>query len=955
MRKLMVGIGIVAALAMLAAPQTGWAQSSGSTGQIIGTVTDSNGGPMPGASITATNTETGFVRTAIADTAGFYRLQLLPPGIYDVRATLDGFKTEVKKGLHVSLGASVRIDYVLSESAVAEEIVVTAEAPVIETTNPSVAASVGDREIANLPLKGRDFTDFAILVPGTVAADPTQSGGRGGLNMGARGIQNSFNIDSSNSQSSFFGEERGGTRPPFTFSQAAIKEFQVIKSSYNLQFNASGGVLNAITKSGTNRFKGEVFYYYRDDGFVSEDALGFDSDAFEQKQYGFAFGGPIVRDKLHFFVSYDSQDYTTPYEARFRDFPEDRIDEWEAITGLDYYNETGEIEQTNDADVIMVKLDWQLSDNHLLTFRDNYSSQEGENLTSSYSNTGRSNNGLEENSFNSFVVSLNSVLSEDSFNELIVQYSAEERPRTANNTTLPETGIYGYKGTWGQNQFLPNFLDEDRIQIIDNYTYYVGDHTIKAGLNLDFVSFDDGFFRYGGGAYSYSEWDDFFNDEAYSYTQSFSDYEGKVKFDSDYYAFYIQDEWRTSPNFTLTYGLRYDLQDHDDPKETNPLYPDTGQIPDDTDNIAPRVGFAWDLAGDGKSVLRGGAGYFYDNTPTLLDANAMLANGVRVIRVSARCAYQECPSYPDRWAGLGDLESVTPDIFVFDPDFENPETWRISLGYEREVMTDFSLGVDLIYSETKNLERKFDQNIGGPTGELTPDGRPVYLPHYYGTNYPDFDQIMQFTSDARAQYRAIVLKGRKRFSNGWMLDASYTWSQAEDNDSNERSVSSSSAYPEDQFNLNGDWGPSNFDVEHKFVLSGSYQLPWDMMISGIIYIRSGFPYTAHDGRDLNNDGYSRNERAVVETSPGVFYHYDRNTFRQPYFRNIDLRLSKIIRFGRDLELEIIAEAFNLTNEDNMYTDETQLVNRYGEIDEDFGKLTQAGDPRSYQLGLKFRF
>jgi len=943
------------AAAVLLAPNAGWAQSSGSTGQIIGTATDADGGAMPGATITASNTETGFSRTAITDTAGFFRLDLLPVGIYDVKATLDGFRAEIKRGARVGLGSSVRIDYFLAESAISEEIVVTAEAPVIETTNPSVSASVGDRAIANLPLQGRDFTDFAILAPGAVAADETQGGGRGGINMGARGIQNSFNIDGSHSRSSFFGEERGGTRPPFTFSQAAIKEFQIIQSSYNLQFNASGGVMNAITKSGTNDFRGEVFYYYRDDSFIEEDALGFDSSAFDQKQYGFALGGPIVKDKLHFFVSYDSQDYVTPYEARFRDFPDGRQGEWEAITGLDYDNETGEIEQTNDADVILLKLDWQLSDNHLLTLRDNYSTQEGENLTSSYSNTGRSNNGFEENSFNSFVASLNSVLSENAFNELIVQYASEERPRTANNMDLPETGIYGYKANWGQNQFLPNFLDEDRLQIIDNFTYYLGEHTLKAGMNLDFVAFDDGFYRYGGGAYSYSEWDDFFNDEPYSYTQSFSDYDGAVKFDTDYYAFYLQDEWRTTPNFTLTYGLRYDLQAHDDPKETNPLFPDTGQIPDDTNNWAPRVGFAWDLAGDGKQVLRGGAGYFYDNTPTLLDANAMLANGVRVIRVSERCSYGGCPTYPDRWGGLGDLDSVTPDIFVYDPNFENPETLRISLGYEREVMTDFSLGVDLIYSETKNLERKFDQNIGAATGELTDDGRPVYVPYYYQSNYPDFEQIMTFTSDAEAEYKAIVLKGRKRFSNGWMLDASYTWSEAEDNDSNERSVSSSSAYPEDQFNLNGDWGPSNFDVQHKFVMSGSYQLPWDMMVSGIIYIRSGFPYSAMDGRDHNNDGYSRNERAVIETSPGVFYHYTRNTFRQPYYRNMDLRLSKTFIFGRNLELEIIAEAFNVTNEENMYTDETELVNRYGDIQDDFGELTQAGDPRGYQLGLKFRF
>ncbi len=957
MRRFMFGVGLLVVAALICVPQAGWAQSSQSTGQITGSVMDNDGGVLPGVTVEARNPATGFSRAAITDTDGFYRLDLLPSGTYDVKAVLSGFQTEVQRAVQVSLGSSVRIDYKLHASTVAEEIVVTAEAPIIETTNPSVASTVGNEQIANLPLQGRDFTDFAILTPGAVAADNSQQGGRGGLNIGARAIQNSFNIDGSNSQSNFFGEERGGTRPPFTFSQAAIKEFQVVKSSYNLQFNSSGGVINAVTKSGTNELKGEAFYYYRDDSFVEEDARGFDSNNFEQKQFGFALGGPVIKDKLHFFVSYDGQRYTTPYLAVFRDFPTDRTAEWEAMTGLNYANETGEIDQTNDADVYLAKLDWQLSDNNLLTIRDNYSKNEGENLTSSYSNTGRSNNGLEENKFNSFVASLNSVISEDAFNELIVQVSKEERPRTANTTETPEVGIYRYRAAWGQNNFLPNFLDEDHIQVIDNFTYYMGEHTFKAGINFDLTSFDDGFFRYGGGSYSFSSWDDFFNNDPFSYTQSFSDYDGKVKFDTNYYSAYVQDEWRTSPNFTLTYGLRWDMQDHDKPKETNPLFPNTGDIPNDTDNFAPRVGFAWDINGDGKSVLRGGAGYFYDNTPTLLDANAMLANGVRVIRVSNRCAYDECPTYPGRWNSLGDLEGATPDIFVYDPNFENPETWRLSAGYEKEILTDLSVGVDVIYSQTKKLERKLDRNIAD-NGGLTPDGLPTYDRH---ANYDGLDQIMQFTSDAKAKYKAIVLKARKRYSHGWMLDASYTWSEATDTDSNERSVSSSSSYPMDQFNLEGEWGPSNFDATHKFVLSATYQLPYGFMVSGIIYYRSGFPYSAMmDGWDSNTDGYTRNERALVETSPGVWYRYKRNTYNQPDFKNMDLRLSKTFSFGEDYELELIAEIFNVTNEANWTTRNTTLISYdWGgtnpQFEDNFGQGTDVGDPRSYQLGMKFRF
>ncbi|HSN54463.1 MAG TPA: carboxypeptidase regulatory-like domain-containing protein [Candidatus Sulfomarinibacteraceae bacterium] len=967
------------ALALAAlAPQAALGQSDASTGQLFGTVTDPEGASLPGATVEARNTATGFARRTATDRSGIYRIDLVPVGTYEVRAALAGFNTQVYRDVSVGLGAAVRLEFALELSAVEEEIVVTAEAPVVDTTNPNTSSTVSDQQIANLPLNGRDFTDFVLLTPGATFGDTDAvQGARGGLNVGARAIQNSFNIDGTNSQSSFFGEERGGTRPPFTFSQAAIQELQVIKSDYGTQFSSSGAVINAITKSGTNTFRGEVWTYSTDDSMVGDTAGNDNVDPREpreqtQIQYGFSLGGPIVRDRLHFFTSVDAQDFETPTFVRFRDFPFDRVADWEALTGLGFATETGgqasaesfgEIGTTNDALVFLVKLDWQLGADHLLTLRDNYATQEGENLTSGFDTTGLSNNGLEENSFNSLVVSLNSVLSENVFNEAYLQWSVEERPRTANVTSIPEVGIFQFRAAFGQNNFLPNHLDEERVQLIDNLTVYSGDHTFKLGVNLDFVTFDDGFLRYGGGSYSYNDWENepdlgqfdglLDGGTPFSYTQAFSDYDGTVTFSTNYYALYFQDEWRLAPSFTLTYGLRYELQDHDDPKETNPLYPFTGQIPDDGDNFAPRVGFAWDIGGEGKAVLRGGVGIFYDNTPTLLDANAMLTNGIRVVRYSVRCASNPgvCPDFPDRWSSPDELgDAVKPDIFVYDPSFENPQTLRASIGYERELASNFSLGVDVIYQDTEHLQRKWDQNLR-PDGGTTPDGRPTYVA---GEVYDDFDQIMQFFSDAEQEYRAVIIHGRKRFAGRWFLDASYTWASSKDHDSNERSVSSSSDFPEDQFNLDSSWGYSNFDVRHKLVASFGWQLPANFLISGIYTWRSGFPYTAGDGRDNNTDGYF-NDRALVEASPGVYVHSDRNTERQPDFQAFDLRLSWTANLGRDLQLELIGEVFNLFDSSNWLTDEFILVDRNGTIDPDFGSLTIPGSPRIFQVGAKFRF
>jgi len=958
-------VGFLALALIVLAPQSLVAQSNSTTGQLFGTVTDPNGAVMAGTTVEATNNDSGFSRRAVSDASGFYRMDLMPVGNYEVRGVLAGFKTQIYRDVYIGLGSSARIDFALQISAIEEEIVVTAEAPVVETTNPNASAKVSGQQIANLPLNGRDFTDFALLTPGATFGDTNAvQGARGGLNVGARAIQNSFNIDGANSQSSFFGEERGGTRPPFTFSQAAIKELQVIKSDYGTQFSSSGAVINAITKSGTNSFRGELWTYYTNDSMVGTTAGNDQVDPREpteqsQVQYGFALGGPIVRDKLHFFTSVDAQDYEIPMFVNFDEFPMDRVADWEALTGLDFDRETGgqtsptdfgEIPTTNDALVFLVKLDWQLGTNNLLTIRDNYSTQEGINLTSGYDNTGLSNNGLEENSFNSLVLTLNSVLSDNVFNEAYVQWAVEERPRGANNTDLPEAGIYPYLAAWGQNQFLPNFLDENRVQLIDNLTFYKGNHTFKFGANLDFVNFDDGFFRYGGGSYSFNDWegDEGFLDGGtpYYYRQAFSEYDGAVKFTNNYYAAYFQDEWRTTPNFTLTYGLRYEYQQHDKPKETNPLYPLTGQIPQDSNNFAPRVGFAWDIGGDGKSVLRGGIGMFYDNTPTLLDANAMLTNGIRVVRYTAYCFWDDnCPTWPNTWSVPADAgDAARPDIFVYDPSFENPETLRMSLGYEREIARNFSLGLSVIWQDTKKLQRKWDQNIA-PDGGTTPDGRPTYVD---GEEYDDFDQIIQFFSDAEQEYRSVILQGRKRFADNWFLDFSYTWSESKDHDSNERSVSSSSDFPQDQFDLSYSWGYSNFDATHKFVTNFGWQLPLNFMVSGIYTWRSGFPYSARDSNDNNGDGY-RNETAMVEVSPGVWELFDRNTERQPDFTTFDLRLSWTANLGKRMQVELIAEVFNLFDSSNW------LTNEFRYFDDDFGKNTLPGTPRIFQVGAKFRF
>ena len=491
----------------VAVPTVSLAQSDAATGSISGMVTDQDGSALPGVTVTCTNSETGFSRSRQTDATGRYALRLLPPGTYTLIAALDGFGRFEQQGVRAQVGSQVNLPIQLGLESVTEEIIVTSEAPVLETTKASLTSTVSDEELQSLPLNGRDFTDLVALTPQAVDIDS----GRVSVN-GQRGIMNSFNIDGADSNSSFFGEERGGTRPAFTYSAAAIKEFQVVRSSYSARFgNASGGIINAVTKTGTNDLHGEVFYFNQSDSFIeSKDALGNPISTFDRDQAGFNLGGPVVRDKFHYFFAYDSQRSETAF-PRNPDFQDD-LDEDPALNaawnqalidlGIDPTTEF-DYNSTNDQDVFLIRFDWAASDNHQVWLRSNWSTNEGENLTdTTFNTTGRSSNGFEENSFNTTVASLNSVIGNSSFNELNVQFSAEERPRAANTSGIPEINIDFFDAVIGQNQFLPNFLDEDKLEIQDNFSTFAGDkHTIKAGFNYTNVEFDDGFCRYCSGSY----------------------------------------------------------------------------------------------------------------------------------------------------------------------------------------------------------------------------------------------------------------------------------------------------------------------------------------------------------------------------------------------------------------------------------------------------------------------
>ncbi len=919
------------------------AQSNAATGRIRGEVRDQEGAPVASAAVTATHAARGAAFAAVSDARGAFVLDFLPPGDYRLDAERGGHTSSQVEVLRVDLGADILVRITLPRFG--ETLAATAEPPAVQTAVSDATTTIPREALETLPIKGRDFSDLVTLAPQAVIDREERAHIAGG-----RGIFNAFQVDGADNNSSFFGEEKGGVRPPFTFSMAAIETFQVVRDTTSAQFGSAGGVINAITRSGSNAFAGEIFWFHRDEDFVGTDANGNDPTTFRQDQFGAAAGGPLAADRLHYFVAVDVQDLANPTWREFND-PTGALEDPQNRAYLEQFidldRETGEITQTNDETALLAKLDWSPSIGHHFTLRHNGSDNEGLNLSDSYTSTGWSNNGSEADRFSVWAASLTSILTDSLSNELIVQWSDEDRPREANTTAIPEVIIGNYDASFGQKNYLPNDTAERRLQLIDNLTWFRGSHLFRAGVDLSRSSYDNTFFRYAGGSYRFASWDDFFSGKIRDYQQAFSDTGGSVSFDIRTLNAYLQDEWRALPNLTLKAGLRYERQDNPRAPQVNPAEPRTGLVPDD-DNWAPRLGFAFDPGNDGRGVLRGGWGVFHNTTPALLLSNAFLFNGVNIIRVRLTPSNPAMPDFPDRLDDASGLAGLTPDIYVFSDDFRQPRVERSFLGYEREVTPGWTVALEGSYGRFSRLERKRDANLN--IIGVNPDGSFIYSTG--NRPNPAFGRIVEFLSDAEGKYRSLVLSTRYR-RGPLQLTASYTYSKSEDNDSNERSVSTSSDFAEDQYRLDDNWGPSAFDVRHKGVAGFTWSLPARFVFSGLVLVQSGMPYTALSDSDENGDGYYT-DRARYE---GI--HFARNSFRQPSYRTVDLRLAKGFTF-RGMELQVMADVFNAFNASNRTTDlftyyTTDRATGEKTLREDFGDPRVAGEPRQFQIGMRIQF
>ena len=903
------------------------AQSENGSSSLEGTVKDQNGAIIQGATVIVKNTGTNLERTVTTNSNGSFSVNVLPVGTYNITTKSAGFvETPVEVILRV--GETTPIEIVLAPQGATVSVDVSANSGTIDAETQSTGSLISSRLVEDLPVRGRNFTEFVSLTPAVV-----QESDRNGLVIaGQRSINSNVAIDGADFNDALQGNQRGGNESVFFFTQTAVREFQVVRSGANAEVGrTNAGFVNVVTKSGTNDFRGEVFYFNRNDRLTSPDAFGRDLKN-AQNQFGGSIGGPIKKDRVFFFFGIEQNYLRVPFFVQFQNVPGVALPS--NLAALQ-----GEQRGTNNPTALFGRTDFVLNQANTLNIQYTYTRFRGENFNfdNPQQDTAVESNFTRNNSSNGLKASLVSVLNPQTINEVRAQIATDNRFE-APNSTDGQAVVAGF-GTLGGDRARPRLFDTRRFQFTDNLSYDVGKNNFRFGFDtninrvrqqresntqprFDFES------RAVSGVTIATGLENFINLRPRRFRQTFPTsanpedliYRGTQK----EIALFAQDKIKISKQLTVNAGLRYEAQFNPQPENPNPAFPETSLIPNDLTQFQPRLGLAYDVGGNSSTVIRLSAGIFAARTPANLFQRVTTDNGLNTQEIEiaevtacrnslvvnlANCRLRgpnAIVTFPNRLTAIQTAFIVRPRVFGFDPNFKNPRSFQVSATVEQKIGKDFVFTAGYIHNSTYNLQRRVDRNLFPPT--LQASGFPIFSATRPN---PTISQLEINESSAHSRYDALTLSVRRRFAQKFQFEANYTFANNRDNDSNERNFSRETTL--NPFNLQAEEGPSKQDVRHNLNVSGLVDLGYGFTISGIIVTRSGFPYTAliEDGTDTNNDLNDANERAVVN---GVVSQ--RFGFRQPYFFNLDLRLLKGFRFGETKRLDFSAEVFNVTRNTN---------------------------------------
>ena len=991
-----------------------------STGALYGTVTDAQGAAISTADVMAVRVDTGLRYHTVTDDSGDFRLELLPPGEYIARAEAAGMSPQDSPRVRVEVGAATKLVFRLMVAG-AKEMVTVSDAPqLVETQPSSVSALLDERAITDLPMNGRRYTDLSMLAPG-VTQDPRgmTSASNGDLAFGGiRGFQSSYLVDGADNNNGFFAQARGRYRAPYQFSNEVVQEFRVSSNTFGVELGRAGGaVVNVVTKSGSNHWHGTGFYFLRDSLMgAAPPFVGF-KPSDQQHQFGGTLGGPIRRNKAFFYAGFDQHIFHVPAVVEF-------LNGQTAVTPQPGTpSKPGDYEDCDpqvggmacDKDLVFasaaqlstmggnfgakllgnagfLKLDTSLTPRHYLSARLSTSRYYGANNVffdpaSPITNYGISGNGEEDVKTESASLALLSGLTPKLISHLRVQFSRDLQQSFPNSTDV-RTRIYGTIDAFGQSSILPRQTREHRLHLAETLSFAGGRHDWKFGGDA-MVTWDYNYFpSLFGGEYIYDNisvdpWTfvpmhgglqltplrAWAHDVPRYYVQNFGNPVSHP--DSNDYAAFVQDTIRLTSRLAVSLGVRYDLQTFGTKgMVSNSLWPASGRMPSDSNNAAPRAGFAYSIGHQRPLVLRGGFGIFYTRIPQIYQSAVINDNGLNgtFLSLDNTDYYQRqlFPAYPNAAVDCvrGPVVCTAPDalkpyltteVSAFAPNFTTPKVQQGSLSVERELADRFAAGLSYLYVHGENLIRARDVNLPPPTEY----SYPIY--DSSGTNFtgayypvdsfatwqmtqtmscpyppclndvvrpvPQVGAIDQFESAASSFYHGLTVSLRRRMTGGLYFQLAYTWAHAID-DGQDALVAGRPVTVQNSYSTSSERASSVTDQRHRLSLSwiaeprpfGRGQealgrLFNDWKLSGAMTFGTGRPTEARVNGDPNQDGNTSNDRL-----PG----YGRNAFLGPDYATVDLRLTRKLHLSERCRLELMVESFNVFNRDNqrfMITDD----------------------------------
>jgi outer membrane receptor protein involved in Fe transport len=1068
MRKFSLRAGLALALGFLLglAPDPALAQSSGS---ISGTAKDESGAVLPGVTVEATNAGTNAVRSATTGPDGFFTIPLLPPGLYNLKATLAGFSTFTRTGLKVNVSETALVNVPMKVGGQSETVEVTSQTPLIETANATLGIVIDEKKIVDLPLNGRNFTQLGTLIPGVVAPPAGLGGQAGDATPGGFGnVTGGFSVNGQRNQSNNFlldGATNNDTfntgfvlRPP----PDAIQEFKILTHSYSAEYGRnSGSVVNVVTKSGTNQWHGALWEFNRNDTFQERNFFVPETQPkpkLKQNQFGASLGGPLMKDKLFAFAYYEgyrntrgtTQNLLVPSEAQragnlggtVRDpltgqpfpggvIPANRISSISTKLLNDFMplpNSPGNRyivspEVVDNRDQAGGRLDYRLSDKHSMLGRFLWS-----HTNAATPKVQQPADALAIASLMDIMVSDTYMFSPSAINQ--VRFSVNKidaQPAVTSGLTndmyginvkntnplavgLPSIAISGFPGLGDPQQpFVQR--NNDVYQLTDDFSWLRGKHSLKFGIDfrqehmfIAFINRPNGDYNFSG-AISGSALGDFLLGVPAQFRattqQGIQDGKGRT------YAAYAQDEFRYSDRLTLNIGLRYELATPFVEKENrivviNPdkqstvqplapkglLYPGDAGIPDggyktDKNNLAPRLAFAFDPTGKGKTSIRGAWGIFYDSLAgqgDLFQSGVLAPPFTPLVELNATAAN---PSIS--FANPLGTGSQTPNLFPanltiigWGPEFNTPQVMHYNLTVQQQIGNNLGLEVGYVGSKGKNLPMFIEIN-------------PIVTPPST-RKYPAYSLLRPTMTVAESWYNSFQASLRMRPTKGINFLMAYTLGDAKDhvsglNIGGENRQVLPVTLGDDaslQAALAQEKGPALFDVRHRFVFSFGAELPrledksaamravlggWQL--NGIFQAQTGFPLTVTDPTlsitgftnrpDMTcdpNEGGAKSvaqwfnttcftRRAVANTA-GLSTQ-PRNAVRGPGFNRTDLSIFKSFIFAKNKQIQIRIEGFNIFNQERFGQPVANIAAA------NFGQLTTSDDGRIIQFGAKFSF